>query len=123
MKLVCPRNCQHRCRGNPMPLSATHAGTALIVHSHLRWNFVWQRPQQLMSRLGARARILFVEEPVYADDIGKAPLAVTAPLARIHRVVPRLPGSLNGQYDESIAVVRELLRELIGPTGALAGQF
>src|SRR5205085_12147685 len=83
----------------------------LVVHSHLRWDFVWQRPQQLMSRFGERARILFVEEPVYADDIAAASLDVTIPMARIHRVVPKLPAALNGKYDESIAVVRELLRE------------
>ena len=40
----------------------------LVVASHLRWSFVWQRPQQLLSRLAKRHRILFVEEPVYASD-------------------------------------------------------
>src|ERR687884_203070 len=40
----------------------------LIVASHLRWSFVWQRPQQLLSRLAKDRRILFVEEPVHAAD-------------------------------------------------------
>lgn len=40
----------------------------LVVASHLRWNFVWQRPQQLLSRLSRHHRILFVEEPVYAPE-------------------------------------------------------
>jgi UDP-galactopyranose mutase len=40
----------------------------LLVYSHLRWNSVFQRPQQLMSRLAARRRVLFVEEPVRAPD-------------------------------------------------------
>ena len=35
----------------------------LIVHCHLHWDFVWQRPQQFHSRLSARHRILFVEGP------------------------------------------------------------
>src|SRR5207302_1988493 len=39
----------------------------IVVASHLRWSFVWQRPQQLLSRLAKRHRILFVEEPVYSD--------------------------------------------------------
>lgn len=39
----------------------------LVVASHLRWSFVWQRPQQLLSRLAQNHRILFIEEPVYAD--------------------------------------------------------
>ncbi len=51
----------------------TPAATAdLVVLSHLRWTFVWQRPQHLVSRLArgraaAGARTWFVEEPVIAD--------------------------------------------------------
>ena len=40
----------------------------LVVASHLRWSFVWQRPQQLLSRLANHHRILFVEEPVFAPE-------------------------------------------------------
>lgn len=40
----------------------------LICFSHLRWSFVWQRPQQLMSRFAASHRVVFVEEPVSAAD-------------------------------------------------------
>lgn len=36
----------------------------IIVFSHLRWNFVYQRPQHLLSRLARHHRILFVEEPI-----------------------------------------------------------
>jgi UDP-galactopyranose mutase len=39
----------------------------IVVASHLRWSFVWQRPQQLISRLAQQHRILFVEEPIYTD--------------------------------------------------------
>src|SRR3954452_1504531 len=36
----------------------------LVVLSHLRWTFVWQRPQQLVSRLSNRYDcVWFVEEP------------------------------------------------------------
>lgn len=40
----------------------------LICISHLRWDFVWQRPQQLLSRLAQHGRVLFVEEPVTNPD-------------------------------------------------------
>ncbi len=40
----------------------------LLCFSHLRWSFVWQRPQQLMSRFADRYRVVFVEEPVLATD-------------------------------------------------------
>ncbi|HEX2150214.1 MAG TPA: UDP-galactopyranose mutase [Actinomycetota bacterium] len=39
----------------------------LIVFSHLRWNFVWQRPQHLISRMSFANRIWFVEEPTEGD--------------------------------------------------------
>jgi UDP-galactopyranose mutase len=35
----------------------------IVVHSHLRWNGVWQRPQQIMSRLARNRPVAFVEEP------------------------------------------------------------
>ena len=41
----------------------------IVVHSHLRWDFVWQRPQQILSRLAANAPVLFVEEPMFLDDL------------------------------------------------------
>lgn len=37
---------------------------SLICISHLRWDFVWQRPQHLLSRLAKYYRIFFVEEPI-----------------------------------------------------------
>lgn len=39
----------------------------IIVHSHLGWDWVWQRPQQFLSRLSARHRVLFVEGPAPAQ--------------------------------------------------------
>src|SRR3954467_1317838 len=39
----------------------------IIVHCHLNWEGVWQRPQQFISRLSQRHRILFVEGPRLVD--------------------------------------------------------
>ena len=33
----------------------------IIVHCHLCWDWVWQRPQQFMSRFSQKHRVLFVE--------------------------------------------------------------
>ena len=41
----------------------------IIVHSHLHWDWVWQRPQQFLSRLSRTHPVLFVEEPSYVDGI------------------------------------------------------
>ena len=37
----------------------------LVCFSHLRWDFVWQRPQHLLSRAAKHYRVVFVEEPVF----------------------------------------------------------
>jgi UDP-galactopyranose mutase len=38
--------------------------TLLVCFSHLRWDFVWQRPQHLMSRFARSMPVVVVEEPV-----------------------------------------------------------
>ncbi len=65
----------------------------LICFSHLRWNFVFQRPQHLMSRFGREMKVIFWEEPIEIDATETAYLKVReaddAPGVRI--VVPHLP--------------------------------
>jgi glycosyltransferase involved in cell wall biosynthesis len=46
-----------------LPLSRS-ADFPIVVHSHLGWDWVWQRPQQFHSRLSQCHKILFVEGPV-----------------------------------------------------------
>ncbi|CAN5302710.1 glycosyltransferase family 1 protein [soil metagenome] len=36
----------------------------MVVFCHLRWGFVYQRPQHLISRMSEHYKILFVEEPI-----------------------------------------------------------
>jgi UDP-galactopyranose mutase len=50
----------------PAPGSVASAPT-LICFSHLRWNFVFQRPQHLLTRAARDHRVLFFEEPIFAD--------------------------------------------------------
>ena len=37
----------------------------LVCFSHLRWDFVWQRPQHLMSRFARDRQVFFIEEPIF----------------------------------------------------------
>jgi UDP-galactopyranose mutase len=39
----------------------------VVMFSHLRWWFVWQRPQQIATRFARDSRVFFVEEPRVAD--------------------------------------------------------
>jgi glycosyltransferase involved in cell wall biosynthesis len=100
-----------------------HDSYPLIVHSHLRWDFVWQRPQQVLSRLGKRHPILFVEEPVFADDIATASLDVSGVSPGVHRVIPRLQAELRGSYDAAAMVVRSLLQQFIAGQSRFVGVF
>ena len=42
-------------------------GYSIVVHSDLKWDWVWQRPQQFLSRLSGKHRVLFVEAPDVYD--------------------------------------------------------
>jgi glycosyltransferase involved in cell wall biosynthesis len=95
----------------------------LIVQSHLRWDFVWQRPQQLMSRFARRAPVLFVEEPLHLDDVAGADLDISSPHPNVTRVVPRLGADLRGDYDRSVRAVRDAVIAEMAPGGRLAETF
>ena len=95
----------------------------ILVHSHLRWDFVWQRPQQLFSRFARSRDVLFVEEPYFLDDVLRPSLERTMPHPGIQRVIPRLPASYRESETATQVAVRTMLLELIGPTGELAHRF
>lgn len=40
----------------------------LVCLSHLRWNFVYQRPQHLLSRCAKERTVYFIEEPIFSTD-------------------------------------------------------
>src|SRR3954465_1444725 len=86
--------------------AAIGPGVGIVVHSHLRWDFVWQRPQQLLSRLAATNPVLFVEEPVTLADITTATLKLSTPFAGVTRAVPQLPVWASHSSDDATVVVR-----------------
>src|SRR5215217_8883544 len=47
------------------PFSSDPRNPLLVCFSHLRWDFVWQRPQHLLSRAAKHYRVLVIEEPAY----------------------------------------------------------
>lgn len=40
---------------------------ALLVLSHLRWDFVFQRPQHLLTRAAQSRRVYYIEEPIFGE--------------------------------------------------------
>lgn len=88
----------------------------MIVFSHLRWDFVFQRPQHLLSRATREFDVIFVEEPIFGDEtlprleIGERPQGVRV-------AQPMLP---HGTSDDAAitaqrAIVDELAAEAEGP--------
>jgi len=65
-------------------------GISLVCLSHLRCDFVFQRPQHLMTRFAKAMRVYFVEEPVY-EDISSAFLSNAKPEPNLTVLVPHLP--------------------------------
>lgn len=81
----------------------------VICFSHLRWSFVFQRPQHLLSRCARSRRVFYVEEPVSCD--GAPHLEVKQdPETLVNVVVPRLPESLTAP--EAEATQAQLIAEL-----------
>jgi glycosyltransferase involved in cell wall biosynthesis len=60
---------KRRANINTIELDRSKRDFPIIVHSHLAWDWVWQRPQQFHARLSARHPILFVEGPRPSDLI------------------------------------------------------
>ena len=82
--------------------------TDLLCFSHLRWNFVYQRPQHLLSRASRHWRVWFIEEPMYGNEYR---LELTAISERLTVVVPHLQHGTSP--DEAIRQQREAIDQLL----------
>jgi glycosyltransferase involved in cell wall biosynthesis len=81
----------------------------LVCISHLRWDFVFQRPQHLMTRAAQGGRVYYVEEPIHDSD--SARMEVREDPSGVKVCVPHLPeGTSESQYHASLRV---LLQELL----------
>ena len=81
----------------------------LIVFSHLRWDFVFQRPQHLLSRLAGHRRVIFIEEPVFAA--GDPGWHVSSPCAGVTVLRAHTPVRADGFADEQMVLLEGMVRE------------
>lgn len=93
----------------------------IIVHCHLRWDFVWQRPQQIFSRLARHHHVLFIEDPVIAE--GDARLDISEPNPGVVRLVPVLPPAVGASVEEQGEVVLPLIQQALRSHPLLQGRF
>jgi UDP-galactopyranose mutase len=100
-------------------MSATppHARRDLLCFCHLKWEFVFQRPQHLMSRAARSMRVFFFEDPSWAD-IDAPRLEVWRTDQGVHVARPVLPNGIDwAAYDPAM---RRLVDQLMADYGITA---
>ena len=81
----------------------------LLCFSHLRWDFVFQRPQHLLSRFARERRVFYFEEPKRDTQHPHLELRDAAEDLRV--AIPHLPPDLDEQQSE--LALRRLVDELV----------
>ncbi|MBK0401445.1 glycosyltransferase family 1 protein [Adhaeribacter sp. BT258] len=71
----------------------------VVCFSHLRWDFVYQRPQHLLSRFAKYSRVFYFEEPVFYDN-AQPHFDVTTRGENITVLVAHLPHGLTPQESD-----------------------
>ena len=84
----------------------------MVVHCHLRWDGVWQRPQQILSRMAKHRRIAFIEEPIFVEN--EAPRLAVREEGGITVVQPHVPPQEEWLPRISPAN-QEIIRGLVAP--------
>ena len=87
----------------------TEAKPDLVCFSHLRWDFVYQRPQHLLTRCAKDRRVFFVEEPKFGK--GSMRLEIRECKSGVQVVVPHLPAGLDSEV-ATTAVLKEMVQRL-----------
>jgi len=85
----------------------------ILCFSHLRWDFVYQRPQHLMSRAAQHHEIFFFQEPVFIAGI--APRLDSATDGRVTVLTPALPMGINsGQVTRALRTLVDRFANELG---------
>ena len=85
----------------------------LVCFTHLRWSWVYQRPQHLMTRAARDRRVFMFEEPI--EGAARPFLEVTQPVRNLTVATPHLPGGLSSS--ERFMMQRDMLDSLLGREG------
>src|SRR3954469_21822856 len=83
----------------------------MICFSHLRWGFVFQRPNHLISRAARRRRTFFVEEPLQDAADGRCTLEIKELEPSLSVCVPHVPARMSAS--ERVRAQRSLLEGLL----------
>ena len=96
----------------PASSSGDRDDAPILCLSHLRWDFVFQRPQHLMTRFAKTRRVVFFEEPMPlpTGETPRVDVRVDA-ASNVHVAVPMLPADL--PREQAAGLLRQLLNDLI----------
>jgi len=86
----------------------------MIVFCHLRWDFVYQRPQQIMHRMSDKYKILFVEEPIAFEEGDERTAVITEINPNLFILKPKV---------SSIADLKYVLPIYVANTSVKCGWF
>jgi glycosyltransferase involved in cell wall biosynthesis len=91
------------------PAAESANNYAIVCFSHLRWDFVYQRPQHLLARFARKHEVLFIEEPIYHE--GDAEFVTTEKREGVVVAVPHLPNGTDAA--ETDRLMKKLVSELL----------
>lgn len=82
----------------------------LICFSHLRWNFVYQRPQHIIKRLSEKFNTIYAEEPIF-DAVAESYYCFTQINESLFVLVPHLRSDLS--EEQKIGQLKVMLRNIL----------
>jgi glycosyltransferase involved in cell wall biosynthesis len=86
----------------------------MVVFCHLRWEFVYQRPQHIISRMAKNQKVLLIEEPIGFNDNEKDTANFQIISENLHVLQPRT---------SSIEEIKNVLPQYISDTNITIGWF
>src|SRR5689334_19921858 len=89
---------------------APNSALSLVCFAHLRWDFIFQRPQHIMTRFAKERLVYYVEEPLFSE-ISKPIMSCSKRENGLHVIVPLIPKDYSDE--ESIRAQKYLIREFL----------
>jgi glycosyltransferase involved in cell wall biosynthesis len=84
--------------------------TDIFSFSHLRWGFVYQRPQHLLTRFANFTRVFYMEEPIFHDDDNRLEINKQGD-KDIYVLVPYLKHGLS--HEETNSELEQMIEQVI----------
>ncbi|MBF0694224.1 MAG: glycosyltransferase [Flavobacterium sp.] len=86
----------------------------MVVFCHLRWEFVYQRPQHIISRMAKSQKILFIEEPIPHSESEKNTANFIEVSENIHVLQPKV---------DSLEDIKNVIPKYVNNTAIEIGWF